>query len=163
MRPFTVGLMLRLGLTLALGACATGMEDRAQAGHEPVPSATLSTQGPNRISFGWSSWGRPTSQWVISSDGQVTHTDRAGQTVRAAADPATFVRLRELFKPYENRAFSCRVTVTDGPYGSLVWSEDDRADRSISYNAGCLSGDADDLFERLGQAETTLQAVIARP
>lgn len=111
---------------------------------------------PQSITFGWNSWGRPISRWTLNQDGTGIGTNPNGQPETITATPQDFQRLRELFRPYEGRIFRCQVTVTDGAYGAIVWSQPGHEDQSVGYNAGCMSGDANDIMERLDRAETLM-------
>lgn len=109
---------------------------------------------PQSITFGWNSWGRPISRWTLNQDGTGIGTNPNGQPEAIAGTPQDFERLRELFRPYEGTIFRCQVTITDGAYGAIVWSQPGYEDQSVGYNAGCMSGDADDIMQRLRDAET---------
>ena len=55
--------------------------------------------------------------------------------------------------------FECRRVITDGAYGSVIWSQPGHEDQSLNFDAGCVSGDAADVFQRLEQAEAMLAAL----
>jgi hypothetical protein len=69
----------------------------------------------------------------------------------------TFDRVRELLRPYEGRSFQCSRVVTDGPYGFVIWSSrEGRENQRTQWDAGCVTGDADDLFARIDAATAIL-------
>jgi hypothetical protein len=83
-----------------------------------------------------------------------------GQTQTFAVSAEAFEQMREIFRPYESRHFECNRVVADGPYGYVVWSsQEGREDQRTAFDAGCISGDAEDLFERLGRAEALVESL----
>ncbi len=96
-------------------------------------------------------WGRTTSSWTIRRGGQGAYSDTQRQ-VTFAVPAQTFDRIRELFLPYEERDFHCNRVITDGPYGFVIWSSQEGVeDQRTQWDAGCLTGDAGDLFSRIDQ------------
>ena len=116
---------------------------------------------PTRISVAWSYWGRPTGGWTIERDGE-GRVDREGQSTTFRVLAEDFDRIRDVFAPYEGVSFACRRVITDGPYGTLSWSQDGHRDRIVRFDAGCVSGDAADLFARLERADAMIEELKAR-
>lgn len=133
-----------IGLVALLSACA--------ASTSPLPE-------PNIIGVQYMYWGNPTANWSVSRSGQGSAT-QDGVTTTFAVSPESFAQIRESLRPYERRDFECNRVVADGPYGYAYWSsEAGREDHRVSFDAGCMSGDADDLFERLGRAEALVDSL----
>lgn len=104
-------------------------------------------------------WGRPTATWTIPREGMGRYAD-SQRTVDFPVPAETFGRIREIFRPYEARDFHCERVVADGPYGYVIWSSrEGQEDQRTQWDAGCLSGDAGDLFARLDQATEILVAL----
>jgi hypothetical protein len=102
-------------------------------------------------------WGNPTATWTIARGGQGRYVDPQ-RTVTFDVSAETFDRIREIFRPYEGRDFHCNRVVTDGPYGFVIWSSrEGQEDQRTLWDAGCVSGDADDLFQRLDAVMTILE------
>jgi hypothetical protein len=77
--------------------------------------------------------------------------------VRFQVPVETFDRIREILRPYEARPFQCNRVITDGPYGYVMWSSEPwREDQRIQWDAGCVTGDASDLFGRIDAATAIL-------
>jgi hypothetical protein len=101
-------------------------------------------------------WGNVTSSWTIprGGEGRFVEGDRS---VAFAVTPETFDRIRDVFRPYEGRHFECQRVITDGPYGFVIWSSrDGQEDQRTQWDAGCVTGDANDLFARLDAAQEIL-------
>ena len=97
-------------------------------------------------------WGRVTSSWTIPRGGEGRYTDPR-RTVTFNVSEETFDRIRETFRPYEARDFHCNRVITDGPYGFVVWSSvEGQEDQRTLWDAGCVTGDASDLFTRIDAA-----------
>ncbi|HYD87917.1 MAG TPA: hypothetical protein VEA80_10610 [Vitreimonas sp.] len=127
-----------LGLIVLLGACAT----------------SPATPDPTIIAVERMYWGNPTSSWSVSSAGEGRYVE-GDQNTTFAVSPAAFDQIRDIFRPYENRDFACHRLIADGPYGDVVWSARDGSEqRRTRFDAGCVTGDAADLFDRLDRAET---------
>jgi hypothetical protein len=128
---------LILALATMLAACATS--------HAEAP-------GPATITFQNMYWGNETSRWTVPREGEGRYVDPQ-RTVTFHVSAETFDRVREILKSYETRDFQCRRQIADGPYGFVIWSSADGAEqRRTLWDAGCLTGDADDLFRRLDAA-----------
>jgi hypothetical protein len=101
-------------------------------------------------------WGRPTATWTITRGGQGRYVDPQ-RTVTFDVSAATFDRVREIFRPYEERDFHCNRVITDGPYGFVIWSSrEGQEDQRTLWDAGCVTGDASDLFGRTDAATAIL-------
>jgi hypothetical protein len=97
-------------------------------------------------------WGNPTSTWTIPREGEGRYVDPQ-RTITFAVSADTFARIRDVFRPYEARDFHCNRVMTDGPYGFVIWSSaEGQEDQRTQWDAGCLTGDAGDLFARLDAA-----------
>lgn len=97
-------------------------------------------------------WGRPTATWTIPRGGEGLYVDPQ-RTVTFQVSDETFIRIRETFRPYEGRDFHCNRVLTDGPYGFIVWSsQEGHEDQRTLWDAGCVTGDASDLFGRIDAA-----------
>jgi hypothetical protein len=97
-------------------------------------------------------WGNERSSWVVprGGEGRFTEGDRV---VTFDITTETFDRIREIFRPYEGTHFECNRVIADGPYGFIIWSsEEGREDQRTRWDAGCLTGDAGDLFGRIDAA-----------
>jgi hypothetical protein len=94
-------------------------------------------------------WGRPTSSWTIPRSGEGRYVDPQ-RTVTFEVSDETFNRVRETLRPYEARDFHCNRVLTDGPYGFVIWSSSEGTeDQRTLWDAGCVTGDAGDLFARI--------------
>jgi len=114
---------------------------------------------PDRITLTARSWGRVTRQWAVPRGGQATFTDAEGAQQSFAVSEADFDRLREIFQPYEGTRFECNRVIADGPYGDVTWSQDGHEDQQVRWDAGCVTGDASDIFERWDRAVAMLNAL----
>jgi hypothetical protein len=101
-------------------------------------------------------WGRPTATWTIPRGGQGSYADPQ-RTVTVDVSSETFDQIREIFRPYEERDFHCNRVIADGPYGFVIWSSrEGQEDQRTLWDAGCLTGDASDLFGRIDQVAAIL-------
>lgn len=114
---------------------------------------------PDRITLTARSWGRITRQWAVPRGGEATFTDASGAQQTFIVSEADFDRLRDIFRPYEGTRFECNRVITDGPYGDVVWSQDGHEDQDVRWDAGCVTGDAADIFERWDRAVAILNAL----
>jgi hypothetical protein len=97
-------------------------------------------------------WGRTTSSWTLTRSGEGSFT-QGETTTRFAFTPEQFDQIRDIFRPYEGRDFHCNRVITDGPYGFVVWSSQaGQEDQRTLWDAGCVTGDAGDLFGRIDRA-----------
>jgi hypothetical protein len=97
-------------------------------------------------------WGRPTATWTIPRSGEGRYEDPQ-RTVTFNVSPETFEQIREIFRPYEARDFHCQRVIADGPYGYVMWSsQEGQMDQRTLWDAGCVTGDASDLFARIDTA-----------
>jgi hypothetical protein len=138
-------IFLTMAVALMLTGCAT---PRAPV----IPPPTI-------IGVEFMYWGNPTSSWSVSRSGEGRFTE-GENTQSFTVTAAQFDAIREIFQPYEGRAFECRRAVTDGPYGDVVWSSrEGQEDQRTRFDAGCITGDADDLFERLNRANVMIETL----
>lgn len=135
------------------------MRDMAEARWVAPPGLPA----PTRMTLVWRSWGNRLVEWTIPRGGDATYVNRDAAPVTFSVSEAEFDRFRELFRPYEGVRFECRRVITDGAYGSVVWSQPGHEDQSLNFDAGCVSGDAADVFERLERAEAMLKALRDEP
>ena len=131
------------------------MNDWARARWTPPPGLPA----PTTMTLVWRSWGNRLVEWTLPRGGEGRYIDRAGETATFPVSEAQFDRFRALFTPYEGARFECRRVITDGAYGSVIWSQPGHEDQSLNFDAGCVSGDAADVFERLERAEAMLAAL----
>lgn len=109
-------------------------------------------------------WGSPTSGWSVSAAGEGRYTERGALVQAFTVTPEAFAQVRDIFRPYESRHFECRRTITDGPYGHVIWSSrEGQADQRTVFDAGCVTGDADDLFARLDRADALVRQLRGAP
>jgi hypothetical protein len=128
------------------------MGDWARARWTPPPGLPA----PTTMTLVWRSWGARLVEWTLPRGGEGRYIDRDGATTAFPVSVEQFDRFRALFAPYEGVKFECRRVITDGAYGSVIWSQPGHEDQSLNFDAGCVSGDAGDVFMRLEQAETML-------
>lgn len=123
----------------------------------PPPPAGLAE--PDRITLTWLYWGRVTETWSIprGGEGRWSHGDGSPRTF--AVSEADFDRLRDLFRPWEGVRFECDRVIADGPYGRLVWSQPGHEDQQLNWDAGCVTGDAAEVFQRVEEAEALLRSL----
>jgi len=127
------------------------MEEMGHARYVPAPIPE-----PTHITLDNRYWGRQTSSWKISRGGTGRYVD-SQRDVAFDVSAETFDRIREIFRPYEARDFHCNRVITDGPYGFVVWSsQEGREDQRAAWDAGCVTGDASDLFARIDEATALL-------
>lgn len=136
------------------------MEEMGKARHVPPPLPVL--PAPDRLTLTTLSWGDVTAEWSIPNGGEGRHTGRDGAVRTFPVSTADFARLRDLFRPYEGVRFECERVIADGPYGRVVWSQEGHEDQQLRWDAGCITGDAGDLFGRLDQAEALLRGLRDR-
>ena len=97
-------------------------------------------------------WGNPTTTWTIPRGGEGRYVDPQ-RTIAFDVSAETFDRIRDIFRSYEERDFHCNRVITDGPYGYIIWSsQEGRQDQRTQWDAGCVTGDASDLFQRIDTA-----------
>jgi hypothetical protein len=102
-------------------------------------------------------WGRPTATWTVPRGGQGRYIDPQ-RTVTFDVSAETFDRIREIFRPYEESDFHCNRVITDGPYGFVIWSSrEGHEDQRTLWDAGCVTGDASDLF---GRTDAALEILV---
>jgi hypothetical protein len=131
------------------------MDDWARARWTPPPGLPA----PTTMTLVWRSWGNRLVEWTLPRGGEGRYIDRDGGTTTFPVSEEQFDRFREIFAPYEGVRFECRRVITDGAYGSVIWSQPGHEDQSLNFDAGCVSGDAADVFQRLEQAEAMLAAI----
>ena len=131
------------------------MREWGEARHQPPPALP----DPQVMTLAALYWGRTTSEWVIPRGGTGRWMNEAGEPTTFPVSEGEFDRLRDLFRPYEGVVFECKRVITDGPYGRLIWSQSGHEDQQLNWDAGCVTGDADDVFQRVAQAETLLKAL----
>lgn len=145
--------ILLLSLVALAGACATAPEAPRAADPEPA-----------MIAVEWNYWGNPTRGWSISRVGEGRYSEGGAVVQTFAVTPEAFARMREFFRPYEDRDFACRRVIADGPYGAVIWSsQGGQVTHRTPFDAGCVSGDANDLFARLDQAEALVRELREAP
>jgi hypothetical protein len=135
------------------------MNDWARARWTPPPGLPA----PTTMTLVWRSWGNRLVEWTLPRGGEGRYINRDGQATTFPVSVEQFDRFRALFAPYEGMKFECRRVITDGAYGSVVWSQAGHEDQSLNFDAGCVSGDAADVFQRLEQAETMLNGFRDAP
>lgn len=123
----------------------------------PPPPPNL--PDPERITLTSLYWGRVTQTWTIPRGGEGVWSQADGSTRAFLVSAADFDRLRDLFRPYEGVRFECKRVIADGPYGHVTWSQQGHADQQLKWDAGCVTGDAADVFRRLDQAEALLKTL----
>lgn len=131
------------------------MNDWARARWTPPPGLTA----PTTMTLVWRSWGNRLSEWTLTRGGEGRYINRDAPPVTFPVSEEQFDRFRALFAAWEGVRFECRRVITDGAYGSVIWSQPGHEDQSLNFDAGCVSGDAGAVFERLEQAETMLAAL----
>jgi len=136
------------------------VEEMAEARWVPPPLPVL--PDPDRLTLTWRYWGRVTQSWTIPRGGEGRHEGEGVETRAFPVSEADFDRLRDLFRPYEGVRFECRRVIADGPYGDLTWSQDGHEDQQLRWDAGCVSGDAADVFRRVDEAEALLRSLRDR-
>lgn len=159
-----------IGLTVLVAASAIG--PGAHAAGRSLERADYAMQemgearrvppalpAPDHITLSDLYWGRTTESWSIPRGGEAVWTGQDGAARTFAVSVADFDRLRDLFRPWEGVRFECRRVITDGPYGRLVWSQAGHDDQELGWDAGCVTGDADEVFRRVDQARALLIAL----
>lgn len=128
------------------------MREWAEARWTPPPGLPA----PTTMTLVWRSWGNRLVEWTIPRGGEGRYIDRSGGVTTFPVSEAQFDEFRALFAPYEGAKFECERVITDGAYGSVIWSQSGHEDQSLNFDAGCVTGDAADVFERLERAEAML-------
>ena len=114
---------------------------------------------PDRLTLTSLYWGRVTEEWSIPRGGEARWSQADGKTESFPVSEADFDRLRDIFRPYEGVRFECQRVITDGPYGHVTWSQAGHEDQQLRWDAGCVTGDAADVFRRWDEAEAMLKAL----
>jgi hypothetical protein len=135
------------------------MQAWARARWTPPPALPA----PERMTLVWRSWGNRLVEWTLPRGGEGRYIRGDGPAVAFPVSVEQFDAFRAVFAPYEGVRFECRRTMTDGAYGSVIWSQSGHEDQALNFDAGCLSGDAADVFERLDQAEVMLNGLKGTP
>ncbi len=136
-----------------LAACAGHVDAASTTVERAVAQEALSS--PDRLTLTSLYWGRITEEWSIPRGG-VARWTRGDETRAFAVSEADFDRLRDIFRPYEGVSFECRRVITDGPYGWFTWSREGHEDQRLEWDAGCVTGDAADVFRRRDEAVALL-------
>lgn len=136
-----------------LAACAGHVDAASTTVERAVVQEALSS--PDRITLTALYWGRVTQEWSIPRGGEARWT-RDDEVRTFAVSEADFDRLRDIFRPYEGVRFECRRVITDGPYGHVTWSQEGHEDQQLKWDAGCVTGDAADVFGRWDEAVALL-------
>lgn len=144
-------------ITLAYEA----VEEMAEARWVPPPPPP-GLLAPDRLTLTSLYWGRVTQEWSLPRGGEGRWTQADGETKAFPVSKADFDRLRDLFRPYEGVRFECERVIADGPYGRLTWSQSGHDDQQLNWDAGCVTGDAADVFQRWDQAEALLKGLRDR-
>lgn len=131
------------------------MYDWGKARWTPPPGLPA----PTSMTLIWKSWGNRLVEWTIPRGGEGRYINRDGEPVTFPVSEAQFDEFRALFAPYEGAKFECRRAITDGAYGSVIWSQPGHEDQALNFDAGCVTGDASDVFERLERAEAMLNGL----
>ena len=114
---------------------------------------------PDRITLTSLYWGRVTQEWSIPRGGEGRWSQADGKVAAFAVSEGDFDRLRDLFRPYEGARFECDRVIADGPYGHVTWSQEGHEDQQLRWDAGCVTGDAADVFRRWDEAMVMLKAL----
>ena len=130
------------------------MADERRAPPPVLPS-------PDRLTLTALYWGRVTEAWSVPRGGEGRWT-KGDETRTFSVSEADFDRLRDIFRPYEGVRFECERVIADGPYGHVTWSQEGHEDQQLNWDAGCVTGDAADVFQRWDQAEAMLKALRDR-
>jgi len=136
------------------------VEDMAEARWVPPPLPVL--PDPDRLTFTDLYWGRTVQEWSIPRGGEGRWSQADGKSEVFPVSEAEFDRLRDLFRPYEGVRFECQRVIADGPYGTVTWSQQGHEDQQLRWDAGCVTGDAADVFRRLDEAEALLKSLRDR-
>ncbi len=133
------------------------VKEMAEARGVPPPQPVL--PDPDRITLTSLYWGRTTEEWSIPRGGEGRWSQADGKTSSFAVSAADFDRLRDLFRPYEGVRFQCQRVIADGPYGHVTWSQQGHEDQQLRWDAGCVTGDAADVFRRWDEAVALLKTL----
>ena len=145
---------------LSLSRAYYAVEEMGETRHVPPPLPVLPS--PDRITLTSLYWGRTVQEWSIPRGGEGRWSQADGQTRTFRVSEAEFDRLRDLFRPYEGVRFECRRVIADGPYGTVTWSQEGHEDQQLRWDAGCVTGDAADVFRRWDEAETLVKSLRDR-
>lgn len=143
-------------LAAAVSLCAMPAAAR-QTSTAPAAEAPPALPAPTTMTLVWRYWGNRLVEWTLPRGGEGRYVYRDGPASTFPVSEAQFDEFRALFAPYEGVRFACRRVITDGAYGSVIWSQEGHEDQSLNFDAGCVSGDASDVFMRLEQAEALLK------
>lgn len=132
------------------------VEQMAEERWVPPPLPVL--PAPDRLTLTSLYWGRVTQEWSIPRGGEGRWTE-GDETRTFAVSEADFDRLRDLFRSYEGVRFECQRVIADGPYGHVTWSQQGHEDQQLKWDAGCVTGDAGDVFRRWDEAMAMLKAL----
>jgi len=149
--------MPHLLLALVLAAAAPAGQAQVAAASAAAPAPGIDQ--PDRLTLTDLYWGRVVQEWSIPRGGEGRWSQADGKSQAFPVTEAEFDRLRGVFRPWEGVAFECRRVIADGPYGTVTWSQEGREDHELRWDAGCVSGDAADVFRALDEAEVLLKAL----
>ena len=133
---------------------------------------SLATQAPeppgiSHAAFEKKSWGKDLARWELSAPNLVEHVKTVGpfaprqviETRRAQLSAAQLTALAAAIVQVETesaRPEGCDERVTDGPYGALQWTRDEKV-TSVKWDANCMKGrDAD-----LGAAISAVDKIVS--
>lgn len=135
---------------------------RQMAEERGVPPPLPVLPAPDRLTFTSLYWGRTVQEWSVPRGGEGRWSQADGRSETFPVTEAEFDRLRDLFRPWEGVRFECRRVIADGPYGTVTWSQEGHADQQLRWDAGCVTGDAADVFRRWDEAEALLKSLRDR-
>lgn len=121
------------------------------------------------VTFDLNSWGRPMAHWLVKGDGTAelwrasgmsdNFNDYVVEKFHARMDVtamAKFVEVSDPLKEATRGEVKCETTVTDMPYGAIVWRSGNEEQR-YSFNFGCTSQQANAVYDRLAKAQEVVQ------
>ena len=146
--------LTRLGVAVLLASALTGCVTTSP---EPQPWPEVL-----EIRLSWMVWGEVQEEFTVPAGGQARWVRQGSGEADFPVTQAEFERVRDQVRDFEGIPFSCDRVMTDMPTGRLEWSRQGEPIQTLDFDPGCVSGDADGLFDKVHAAAGLLAEVRDR-
>ena len=140
--------LARLTCGAVFGAVLTGC---ATTSPQPQPWLAVS-----ELKLAWMTWGEVQEEWIVPAGGEARWSKPGVEEKAFPVTQAEFESVRDQFRGFEGIPFNCERVMTDAPTGRLVWSEQGQPVQTLDFDLGCVTGDADELFDKVDAAAVFL-------